>query len=164
MNIPVPTAQGGATPEEIKASADSTPPPSSFYELQRASVRAAETAIADGKTLLEVEFPPLPANVLEMDDVSAYDVAKANVNLALEFAKSFSDGGVAVMVPDESELNIMSDDLKLGDKPYPGVTLTSLRKGEEGDDRVFKPENLFIGLMDEDRGGRCGPVPTRTCT
>ena len=51
------------------------------------------------------QFPPLPANVLEMDDVSAYDVAKANVNLALDFAKSFattgSTGKVAVLLPDE---------------------------------------------------------------
>lgn len=86
------------------------------------------------------QFPPLPAKVLEMDDVSAYDVAKANVNLALDFAKSFASTGsnVAVMLPDESECNIMLEDLKTGDRPYPGVFLTSLRRGEEGDTRIFK--------------------------
>eukprot|EP00584_Thalassiosira_punctigera_P013808 CAMPEP_0172551426 /NCGR_PEP_ID=MMETSP1067-20121228/39428_1 /TAXON_ID=265564 ORGANISM="Thalassiosira punctigera, Strain Tpunct2005C2" /NCGR_SAMPLE_ID=MMETSP1067 /ASSEMBLY_ACC=CAM_ASM_000444 /LENGTH=409 /DNA_ID=CAMNT_0013339213 /DNA_START=32 /DNA_END=1261 /DNA_ORIENTATION=- len=157
MNIPIPTAEGGATPEEIKSAADSIAPPASFYELQRASVSATQMAIDDGFTLLEIEFPPLPANVLEMDDVSAYDVAKANVNLALDFAKSFSEMGVAVMLPDESECNIMLEDLKVGDKPYPGVTLTSLRKGVEGDDRIFKPENVLIGLMGRGSGGTVRP-------
>jgi len=163
MNIPAPTASGGATPEEIQASANNEPPPSSFFELQRASVRAAQAAINDGKTLLEVEFPPLPAQVLDMDDVSAYDVAKANVNLALDFARSFVstdeiEGDVAVMLPDESECNIMLEDLKLEPKPYPGVILTSLRKGEEGDTRMFKPENLFIGLMGRGSGGTVKPI------
>jgi len=163
MNIPAPTLEGGATPEEVKSAADATPPPSSFYELQRASVRAAQSAIDDGYNLLEIEFPPLPANVLEMDDVSAYDVARANVNLALDFAKSFSTGsssgknGVAVMLPDESELNIILSDLELEARPYPGVELTCLRKGDEGDDRIFKPENLFIGLMGRGSGGTVKP-------
>ncbi len=106
-------------------------------------------AIDDGHSLLEVEFPPLPANVLEMDDVSAYDVAKANVNLALDFAKSFASTGsineVAVMLPDESECTIMLEDLKVGERPYPGVQLTSLRRSEEGDTRIFKPENVLLG-------------------
>lgn len=105
----------------------------------------------------------MPAQVLEMDDVSAYDVAKANVNLALDFARSLVstkeiDGDVAVMLPDESECNIMLEDLKLEEKPYPGVILTSLRKGEEGDTRMFKPENLFIGLMGRGSGGTVKPI------
>lgn len=55
MNVPLPSAEGGATPEEIKAAADKMAPPGSFYELQIASVRAAEGAIRDGYRLLEVE-------------------------------------------------------------------------------------------------------------
>jgi hypothetical protein len=55
MNVPLPTAEGGATPEEIKSAADKMAPPSSFYELQIASVRAAEDAIRDGYRVLEVE-------------------------------------------------------------------------------------------------------------
>ncbi len=132
-------------------------------------------AIADGHTLLEIEFPPLPANVLEMDDVSAYDVARANVKLALEFAKSFASIGstsssssssstssgrdqVVVLLPDESECNIMLEDLKLDPRPYPGVLLSSLRRGMEGDTRLFKPENLFLGLMGRGSGGSVRPV------
>lgn len=55
MNVPLPSIEGGATPEEIKAAADKMAPPGSFYELQIASVRAAEDAIRDGYRLLEVE-------------------------------------------------------------------------------------------------------------
>lgn len=162
MNIPAPTIEGGSTPEEVKASADNTPPPSSFFELQRASVSATKMAINDGYNLLEIEFPPLPANVLEMDDVSAYDVAKANVNLALDFAKSFATTGsqnnVAIMLPDESECNIMLEDLEMTTNPFPGVTLTSLRRSAEGDTRLFKPENLLIGLMGRGSGGTTKPI------
>lgn len=165
-DIPAPTLEGGATPEEVKAAADAAPPPSSFYELQRASVQAAKRAIDDGFDLLEVEFPPLPANVLEMDDVSAYDVGKANVNLALDFAKSFASTGsrnnVAVLLPDESECNIMLEDLKMDRRPYPGVTVTSLRSGGEEDDRLFKPENLFIGLLGQGSGGTVRPLENTT--
>lgn len=159
MNIPTPTIDGGASPEEVKLAADAAPPPSSFFELQRASVSAAKMAIDDGFTLLEVEFPPLPANVLEMDDVSAYDVAKANVNLAIDFAKSFSEKGVSVMLPDESELNIMKEDLEMEETPYPGVQITSLRRAKEGDDRIFKPENVLIGLLGRGSGGTVKPSP-----
>lgn len=162
MNIPTPTIEGGASPEEVKSAADNIAPPASFYELQRASVRAAQMAMDDGKTLLEIEFPPLPANVLEMDDVSAYDVARANVKLALDFAKSFAttgeQGQVAIMLPDESECNIMLEDLEIESKPYPGVQLTSLRRSEEGDDRLIKPENFLIGLMGRGSGGTTKPI------
>jgi hypothetical protein len=55
MNVPLPSIEGGATPEEVKAGADKMAPPGSFYELQIASVRSAEGAIRDGFRLLEVE-------------------------------------------------------------------------------------------------------------
>jgi hypothetical protein len=171
MNIPIPTFEGGASPEEIKSAANSIPPPSSFYELQRASVRAAQMAINDGYDVLEIEFPPLPASVLDMDDVSAYDVARANVNLALDFARAFASttsstggeggvggGGVAVLLPDETECKIMYETLKLDRDPYPGVTLTSLRRSDEGDTRIFRPENLLIGLLGRGSGGTVKPL------
>lgn len=97
-----------------------------------------------------------------MDDVSAYDVAKANVNLALDFAKSFattgSSGKVAVMLPDEDECNIMLEEMKIDVTPYPNVMLTSLRRSAEGDTRIFKPENLLIGLMGRGSGGTVKPI------
>ena len=98
-----------------------------------------------------------------MDDVSAYDVSRANVNLALDFARSFVStkeisGDVAVLLPDESECNIVMADLKLERTPYPGVILSSLRRGEEGDTRLFKPENVLIGLLGRGSGGTVKPI------
>lgn len=108
----------------------------------------------DGHQLLEVEFPPLPANVLEMDDVSAYDVANANLNLAIDFSKNLAqdDKKVAILFPDEAELEIAVE--RLGTTtPYPGVLISSLRKSKEGDDRIFKPEQVLLSLFGNDSGG-----------
>ena len=113
-------------------------------------------AIEDGYKLLEVEFPPLPANILEMDDVTSYDVSLANLKLAINFAKFFSQDGkkVAILLPDEAELNIALDELGGDAKPHPGVLVTALRRSEEGDERVFKPEQVFLGLF----GNKAGNV------
>ena len=95
--------------DTVKSAADREPPPSSFFVLQENSVKAAKLAIDQGERLIEVEYPPLPADVLESEDVSAYDVSKANVRLAVEFAKSFAveyDMETAILVPDEAELAI----------------------------------------------------------
>jgi len=113
-------------------------------------------AIEDGYKLLEVEFPPLPANILEMDDVTSYDVSLANLKLAINFAKFFSQDGknVAILLPDEAELNIALDEIGGDAKPHPGVLVTAIRRSEEGDERVFKPEQVFLGLF----GNKAGNV------
>lgn len=153
FNVPQET---DADAELSKDAASRAKPPQSFYELQVNSVTAAKKAIADGERLLEVEFPPLPAEVLEMDDVSAYDVSEANLKLAIEFSKSFAVDGkkVTILFPDEAEANIAVDNLAGQRSPYPGVTISSLRRSEEGDDRVVKPEQIFMNLF----GGKSGVV------
>lgn len=148
-NVPPPT-----DPVAIKASSDRESPPASFYELQINCARSTKLAMKDGHQLLEVEFPPLPANVLEMDDVSAYDVANANLNLAIDFSKNLAqdDKKVAILFPDEAELEIAVE--RLGTTtPYPGVLISSLRKSKEGDDRIFKPEQVLLSLFGNDSGG-----------
>ena len=57
--------------------------------------------------LLEVEFPPLATDVLELPECSAYDVSKANVRLSVDFAAKFAQRGtrVAIMLPDTAEMN-----------------------------------------------------------
>lgn len=159
-NVPPPSLDD---PEAVKAAADRESPPQSFYELQINSARAAQLAINDGFKLLEVEFPPLPANVLEMDDVSAYDVAEANTKHAIDFAKSFVQKGdkykkVSILFPDEAEARIQIENLNT-DTPYPGVKLSSLRKSDEGDDRAFKPEQIFLSLFGNGSGGQVKPEP-----
>jgi Domain of unknown function (DUF1995) len=138
--------------------ANRQPPPSSFFELQQDCIRSAALAIQDGELLIEVEFPPLPANVLELDDVSAYDVASANLNLAIDFAKGMilqniptttGDGtiqNVAIMLPDEDEARIAIERRSGRTDQYiaptvlveSGVTISSLRRSDESDDRLIK--------------------------
>uniref|UniRef100_A0A7S4QDH7 DUF1995 domain-containing protein n=2 Tax=Ditylum brightwellii TaxID=49249 RepID=A0A7S4QDH7_9STRA len=151
-NVPPPAADD---PVALKEASDREKPPQSFYQLQIQSARAAKLAIDDGFRLVEVEFPPLPASVLEMDDVSAYDVSQANLKLAIDFAKSFAQDNkkVAILLPDEAEANIAIDDLGLSDVPYPGVKISSLRKSDEDDDRSFKPEQIFLSLFGQGSGG-----------
>jgi len=144
-NVPPPSADDVET---IKDSSDRESPPQSFYELQLSSAKAAKLAIKDGFKLLEVEFPPLPANVLEMDDVSAYDIAEANTKLAIDFAKSFAADGskVSIMYPDEAEADIQIDLLGTKD-PYPGVKISSLRRSDEKNPREDIDNNPFLSLF-----------------
>lgn len=166
-NVPPPGIN--SDPAEIKDAADREGPPQSFYQLQINCARAAELAIRDGNKLIEIEFPPLPAQVLEMDDVSAYDVADANFKLALEFAKSFAvkktddattelPQNVAILFPDESEMNIILDRTRMTKDPYPGVTVSSLRISDPRDTRFFKPEQTFMSLFGGKSGGIIKPI------
>jgi hypothetical protein len=137
----------------LKDAADREAPPQSFFQLQKNSVRAVQSALRDGHKLLEIEFPPLPANVLEMDDVSAYDIAEANTKLAVDFAKGFlaelptsrlppdviDNFQITILFPDEAEETIAVKGALGGlRKPAPGIQTGSLRRSEEGDTRVFK--------------------------
>ena len=164
-NVPPPAEDNVA---EFTEFASKQSPPGSFFELQQDCIRAARLALRDGHQLLEVEFPPLPANILEMDDVSAYEVAAANVNLALEFSKgllaSTKDSTkdkelkkIALLLPDEAELDLAVEKVGTAD-PYPGVTISSLRQSDPDDERIFKPEQLLLSLFGNGSGGTVKPV------
>lgn len=158
-NVPPPSIDD---PKATKEASDREPPPKSFFDLQINSARAAQLAMDDGHKLLEVEFPPLPANVLEMDDVSAYEVAQANTNLAIDFSKSMvaqRDIRVTIMFPDEAEANIQKESLGDTDTPSPGVKISSLRRSKEGDNRLVKPESFFLNLFGGGSGGQVQPEP-----
>lgn len=160
----------------FKEYASKQSPPSSFFELQRDCIRATRMARKHGHDLLEIEFPPLPAAVLEMQDVSTYVVAEANLNLALDFAKGLlaaetsisSDDEeedddnetsspvqkIAILLPDDAELEFAVE--KAGSaNPHPGIQLSSLRASDPNDTRVLKPEQLLLGLFG---GGSAGIV------
>lgn len=157
-NIPPPSEQNVA---EFTAYASKQPPPASFYELQQDCIRATRLARADGHKLLEIEFPPLPANVLEMNDVSTYDVLQANLKLVTEFAKGLinaeKDGNnkiskIAVLLPDQAEADFAIE--KMGSaNPYPGVIISSIREADPNDTRLIKPEQLLLGLFGRGSGG-----------
>lgn len=88
----------------------------------------------------------MPASVLELDDVSAYDVSQANLKLALAFSKAFAVDGkkVAVLLPDEAEAGISIETMGGSSNPYPDIQISSLRKSEEGDKRIFKVRTIII--------------------
>jgi hypothetical protein len=159
-NIPPPSTTDRPAFQQY---ANKQPPPASFFELQQDCIRSALLAIQDGELLVEVEFPPLPANVLELDDVSAYDVASANLNLAIDFAKGMIVQGdniqnVAIMLPDEDEARIAIERRTGRTDQYiaptvlveSGVTISSLRRSDEADDRLIKvgTKAIFISCVE----------------
>jgi Domain of unknown function (DUF1995) len=163
-NIPPPSEANTA---EFTAYASRQSPPASFYELQQDCVRAVRLARKDGHKLLEVEYPPLPANILEMDDVSTYDVLQANLKLVMDFSKGLLAADnedstakikkIYVLLPDEAEANFAIE--KLGSaNPYPGVVVSSIRQVDPNDDRMFKPEQLLLGLFGRGSGGAVKPI------
>lgn len=168
--------------EGVLEYASRMPPPASFFQLQQDCLEATRRAIAGNETLIEIEFPPLPANVLELDDVSAYDVAQANLQLAVEFARGIVNANsnsdttsdtttstsdttsdtttniqqVSILLPDEDEKSIAIERFtgkntdQVNEDTYKvanGVTVSSLRRSEEGDDRFIKPEQTFLNLF-----------------
>ena len=159
-NIPPPSESNVV---EFIEYASKQSPPASFYELQQDCVRATRLARRDGYKLLEVEYPPLPANVLEMDDVSTYDVLQANIKLVLDYAKgllaSSSDNDstseikkIAILLPDQAEADFAIE--KIGsNNPYPGVLVTSIREVDPNDLRFIRPEQILLGLFGRGSNG-----------
>jgi len=142
------TPDAPATP---KAPPKVAPVPVNFNQAIEATYAGAAAAMADGKQLLEVEFPPLSTDLMDSPDCSAEMVAKANVRLAVDLATKFVvEKGlkVAIMVPDNPELEQAVDQVG-SDEPFPNVKLHCLvpTVGEQqslGD--------LFAGIFGKGRG------------
>ena len=135
-------------------------PPASFFQLEQSSTRTAKLAIDQGERLIEVEFPPLPADVLDSEDVSAYDVAKANLRLALDFGKYFSvehEMETAILVPDEAELDIALEDMQ-NNRPYPNLQINALLRKESDASGDQVREKGQLGFMEFLFGGNAGEV------
>jgi Domain of unknown function (DUF1995) len=179
FNVPPPSETSVA---EFQTYSSKLPPPASFYELQQHCIRAVRLARRDGHALLEVEYPPLPANVLEMDDVSAYDVSQANLKLALDLGRgllvsssssSSSDSQdesgsseslkplkkIAILFPDEPEMEFGIEKAGGTSTPYPGITIGSLRTVDPNDERIFKPENFILNLFGNSNSGQVKAIP-----
>jgi hypothetical protein len=147
FNVPPPSFDDVVA---YKSYASKQSPPASFFELQQDCLVSTEIALKDGLLLMEVEFPPLPASVLELDDVSAYEVTQANLQLAIDFAKALVKSNakasqVAILLPDESEAKIAIEKAtgrqsvkEPSVQIQPGVTVSSLRRSEVGDERLIK--------------------------
>lgn len=159
-NIPPPSESNVV---EFTEYASKQSPPASFYELQQDCVRATRLARRDGFKLLEVEYPPLPANVLEMDDVSTYDVLQANIKLVLDYAKGLLASSsetdatseikkIAILLPDQAEADFAIE--KIGStNPFPGIVVTSIREVDPNDLRFIRPEQILLGLFGRGSNG-----------
>ena len=159
-NIPPPSESSVI---EFTEYASKQSPPASFYELQQDCIRATRLARRDGFKLLEVEYPPLPANVLEMDDVSTYDVLQANIKLVLDYAKGLLASSsssekdseikkIAILLPDQAEADFAIE--KIGsNNPYPGIVVTSIREVDPNDLRFIRPEQILLGLFGRGSNG-----------
>ena len=86
-----------------------------------------QAAIADGQTLLEIEFPPLPISKLEDSSLSAYDILSANLQFSLEFVKRLgldpatgAPRKVALTLADAAERRRATQFFG-DDEPYPGA-------------------------------------------
>ena len=108
-------------------------PPTTFLDCVKQAVNSVKAAIKDdsiAEKLYEIEFPPLPLEVLEDSSSSARDIADANTRWAIEFAKSFSElGKISIIYPDQPELDdaIKYVDMEGGATPFPNITLSTIR-------------------------------------
>jgi Domain of unknown function (DUF1995) len=123
-----------------------------------------------------------------MDDVSAYDVSEANLKLALDLARgllvsssssSSSEDGeatsaesgnaaaaavrplkkIAILFPDEPEMEFGIEKAGGTATPYPGIAIGSLRTVDPNDQRLFKPENFILNLFGNANSGQVQAIP-----
>ena len=91
----------GSTPSDTRrptpaaGSPSCCSPPASFHQALGQCVRAVQVAVERGERLLEVDFPPLSAEVLASPRLSADELIDANTRLALEFCKRLIDADTA---------------------------------------------------------------------
>jgi hypothetical protein len=107
------------------------PPPQTMAQCLQQAQDATVAAIQDGDILMDVEFPPLSADLMEDPNTSAEDLAGANTRLATKYAQNLASTlgkKVAIMYPDVPELE-RAVEQSGSNAPQPGVSLHSLRAG-----------------------------------
>ncbi len=107
-----------------------TSPARSFKDCVKQAVIITKKMLEEGNTLIEVEFPPLPLEYLDDSASSAGDIADANTRWAVEFAENMAAmGQISIIYPDQPELEraVKFVDEPGGEKPYPNVTLATIR-------------------------------------
>lgn len=141
-------------------SAEVSSTPTTFIECARRAGQACRRAYDDGERLLEVEFPPLPLQVLEDSSSSARDIADANTRWAIEFAKSFTDlGQVSIIYPDQPELDdaIIYVDSPTKEKPFENVTLATIRA--DSIKNAASLDQIIMSVFGATVGGKVEAVP-----
>jgi len=122
------------------------PPPQTMAQCLQQAQDATVAAIQDGDILMDVEFPPLSADLMEDPNTSAEDLAGANTRLAIKYALNVASTlgkKVAIMYPDQPELE-RAVELSGSNAPQPGVSLHSLRAGWG---EAESPAQAFFALL-----------------
>jgi len=136
------------------APTESSPPPSTFYQAIRQAQDAITTAIENGEYLLEVEFPPLPAAMMENSAVGAYQISDANYRLAVDVAKRFADEGERVVMafPDLIEKDRILEQNGDRQEVYPNIRLGTIRDEFQGSflERLWSKPALERAIRDDD--------------
>lgn len=143
---------------------DVTPPPNTFYQAITQAQNAVEEALARKFKLLEVEFPPLPTSKLESAAVGAYEVADANLRLALDFSLRYAKQGKKVVIafPDRIERDRAEEETST----HENIRLSCLRDSRPGwaierlwtsppvESAVLEDDDMYIVL-----GASCQELP-----
>lgn len=140
------------------------PPPNTFYQAITQAQAATDAALEAGFRILEVEFPPLPTAELESAAVGAYEVADANLRLALDFSERYAEEGKKVVLsfPDRIERDRAEEDLTLRDNirlsclrdSRPGWLIERLWTSPPVESAVLEDDDIFIVL-----GASCQELP-----
>lgn len=140
--------------------ADNMQTPATFYECITQAQEATIKAIKDGYKLMEVDFPPLSASEMADSASSGQQILGANLELVLDYSKRFVREGytVAIMVPDNEELEISSEYLGDSLDAYgQNITIRSCRPSRsEAAESVF---DLITGIFSR-AGGKVIPAYT----
>jgi len=126
--------------------------PSSFGQAISCAYSAAAAAMAEGYRLLEVEFPPLPTDMMDSESCSAYQVSKANVALAVDLARKFvanDELKVAIVLPDTEEA-LRASEQQGTNEPFPQVSINSLTLSNAASAEDLG--QLFMGIFGKGRG------------
>lgn len=114
--------------------------PRSYDVLVTDAARSLACAIDDGKTRLEIEFPPLPSSISSYKG-SSDEFIDANIQLALVVARKLKElkgTRSCIVFPDQPEKRRASELFKTAIDTIEGVTISSL------DDVPTDPVNSFF--------------------
>lgn len=162
------TAVAGDEAASTISGAEPAPPPSTFYQAIQQAAGAASAALAAGEKLIEVEFPPLPTSRMESSTVGAYEVLDANIQLAVDFARSFAKEGkrIAIQFPDFVEKDRAVGNNNEMEEPVDGIRFGTLRDDGAGSflERIWAKPNLESAVRDDDDmfiviGATCQELP-----
>ncbi|PIN08440.1 hypothetical protein CDL12_18982 [Handroanthus impetiginosus] len=131
--------------------------PRSYEVLVSDAATSLSYALQDGKTRLEIEFPPLPSNISSYKG-SSDEFSDANIQLALAVVRKLQEKQetrACIVFPDKPEKRRASDLFKAALDSIDGITVGSLDDVPSGPiTKFFKSirDTLDFDFVDENEG------------